>query len=137
MTQINAYLTFGGNCREAMRFYQQCLGGELTIQTVGESPAASEMPEHMKGSVLHSTLVNDTVVIMASDMVGDQGLVKGNSVSLMINCSNEDEIYALYSKLSAGGHATYPVEPTFWGALFGNLVDKYGNQWLLHCNTSA
>ena len=40
MAQLNAYLRFNGKCREAMTFYQACLGGELTIQTVGESPMA-------------------------------------------------------------------------------------------------
>jgi PhnB protein len=41
MTQINSYLTFNGNCQEAMIFYQKCLGGELTFQTVGESPLSA------------------------------------------------------------------------------------------------
>ncbi len=132
MTQLNAYLTFNGNCREAMNFYKECLGGELTLQTIGESPMAANMPPQMKESILHSTLIKDNVVIMASDMVSDQGLIKGNSVSLMINCGSEDEIRTLYASLSKGGQATHPLEDTFWGALFGNLTDKYGNQWLLH-----
>jgi PhnB protein len=65
-------------------------------------------------------------------MVGDNGLVRGNSVSLMLNCSSEEEIKECYQKLSAGGQQTHPLELTFWGALFGNLTDKYGNHWLLH-----
>ena len=42
--QINSYLTFSGNCREAMNFYVTCLGGELVFQTIGESPLANKMP---------------------------------------------------------------------------------------------
>ena len=57
MTQINAYLTFSGNCREAMNFYKSCLGGELTLQTIGESPLGDKMPPQMKDSILHSTLI--------------------------------------------------------------------------------
>jgi len=132
MTQINSYLTFSGNCREAMTFYKECLGGELTFQKIGESPLAGKMPEQMKESILHSTLINGSVTIIASDMVGEQGLIKGNSVSLMLNCSSEEEIKKYYSKLSEGGKATHPLENTFWGALFGDLTDKFGNQWLLH-----
>jgi PhnB protein len=65
-------------------------------------------------------------------MVGDNALVRGNAVSLMLNCSSEEEIKECYLKLSAGGQQTHPLELTFWGALFGNLTDKYGNHWLLH-----
>jgi len=132
MTQINSYLTFNGNCREAMTFYKESLGGELSLQTIGDSPLADKMPPKMKDCILHSTLTNGALQIMASDMVGEKGLIKGTAVSLMLNCSSEEEIRDFYSKLSAGGEATHPLEISFWGALFGDLTDKYGNQWLLH-----
>jgi PhnB protein len=132
MTQISSYLTFSGNCREAMEFYKECLGGELSLQTIGESPLADKLPPQMKQSILHSTLINGALQIMASDMVAEQGLMKGNAVSLMLNCSSEDEINTFYANLSKGGKATHPLENSFWGALFGDLTDKFGNHWLLH-----
>ena len=132
MTKINSYLTFNGNCREAMTFYKECLGGELAFQTIGDSPLSDKMPDQMKDCILHSTLSKDALMLMGSDMVSEQGLTKGNAVSLMLDCSNEEEIKLLYSKLSEGGEATHPLENTFFGALFGDLTDKYGNHWLLH-----
>ena len=132
MININSYLTFSGNCREAMNFYKDCIGGELTVQTVGESPMADKLPANMKDFVMHSSLVKDSVVLMGSDMVGENGLTRGNSVSLLLNCSSEDEIKSTYEKLVAGGKRDHPLENTFWGALFGDLTDKYGNHWLLN-----
>jgi len=132
MTNINSYLTFNGNCREAMNFYKECLGGELFLQTIGESPMSDKMPPQMKESILHSTLTRGALVLMGSDMVGEEGLIKGNAVSLILNCSSEEEIKTFYSNLSKGGEATHPLENTFWGALFGGLTDKYGNHWLLN-----
>jgi len=132
MTQIQSYLTFSGNCREAMTFYKECLGGELTLQTIGESPLADKMPQQMKESILHATLTKDTLVLLGSDMVGEKGLIKGTAVSLMLNCSSEEEIKKFYTKLANGGHADHPIEISFWGALFGDLTDKFGNHWLLH-----
>ena len=129
--QVNPYLTFNGNCREAMGFYQECLGGELSFQTIGESPLTDKMPGHMKNCLLHATLTKGELLIAASDMVGEKGLQKGNSVSLLLNCSSEQEIRICYEKLSKDGNPTHPVEFTFWGALFGDLTDKYGNHWLL------
>jgi PhnB protein len=132
MTRINSYLTFNGNCREAMTFYKDCIGGALEFQTIGASPLADKMPERMKDCILHATLTNGGVIIMASDMVGEKGLIKGNTVSLMLDCDSEEEIKTTYNKLADGGQATHPLEISFWGALFGDLTDKYGNHWLLH-----
>jgi PhnB protein len=115
-----------------MNFYKECLGGELSLQTIGESPLADKMPPQMKEGILHSTLTKDGLVLMGSDMVGEKGLIKGNSVSLMLNCSSEEEIRTCYSKLAESGQAKHPLEDTFWGALFGDLTDKYGNNWILH-----
>jgi PhnB protein len=132
MIHINSYLTFNGNCREAMKFYKDCLGGEVSFLTIEESPMAETIPPHLKKYILHSLLVNENVIIMASDMCSENGLTKGNSVSIFLNCSSEEEIKRLYEKLSAGGRASHALENTFWGALFGDLTDKYGNSWLLN-----
>lgn len=132
MAQIHSYLTFNGNCREAMLFYQKCLGGKLVLQTIGDSPLAKHMPVKMKEFILHSTLTKEELILMGSDMVAETGLIKGNAVSLSVNCRSEKEIRSFYKKLSAGGNADHPLENTFWGALFGDLTDKYGNHWLLN-----
>ncbi|MEJ0101299.1 MAG: hypothetical protein WDO19_01540 [Bacteroidota bacterium] len=44
MPTIISYLTFNGNCREAMIFYKECLGGELSLTVAGESPVANQVP---------------------------------------------------------------------------------------------
>lgn len=134
MTLINTYLTFGGNCREAMTFYQDCLGGELTLQTVGETPIGKKMSPQMKDYILHATLIKGALVLQATDMVPQSGLIIGNAVSLSLDCSNEEEIKNYYKKLSAQGKANHPLEDTFWGAICGDLTDKYGNHWLLNCH---
>jgi PhnB protein len=117
-----------------MTFYKECLGGELTFQTIGESPLSDKMPKKMKDRILHSTLRKDALVFMGSDMVSEKGLVKGNAVSISLGCSSEEEIKNFYAKLSMGGSADNPIEDSFWGALFGDLTDKFGNHWLLHYN---
>ncbi len=131
MAHISTYLTFNGDCREAMTFYRDALGGEIMFQTIGESPLSGQMSAQMKDCILHSTLTKGSLTLMASDMVGEQGLMKGNAVSLMLRGESEEEIRTFYTNLSLGGEATHPLEITFWGALFGGLTDKFGNHWLL------
>lgn len=131
MAAIHAYLTFSGNCFEAMTFYKECLGGELTLQTVGESPLAERLPRRMKNYVLNAVLTNNALVLMGSDMVPEPGLKKGNAVSMMLHCHSEDEVKRFYAKLSEQGKQTHPLEQTFWGTFFGDLTDKFGNHWML------
>lgn len=132
MAQISAYLNFNGNCQEAMLFYKECLGGELTVQTVEGSPIENECPPALKHLVLHASLLKDNLVLMASDMIGPDGFVPGNTISLSLNCSSQKEITGIFSKLSFGGQITHPLEKQFWGATFGVLTDKYGIRWLLN-----
>lgn len=131
MTHINAYLTFNGNCREAMNYYKECLGGELTLQPVEGSPMAEQMPHQMRQHILHSMLKKDGLVIMASDMAREK-LAGGNRVSLMLNCSSEEEADKFFTRLAEGGQIIDPLAEMFWGAKFGALEDKFGINWLLH-----
>jgi PhnB protein len=136
MGAIHSYLTFNGNCREAMTFYQHCLGGELVFQTIGESPLSENMPKQMKDFILHSTLTNGSLILKGSDIVPETGLVRGNTVSLLFNSGSVKELNRCYKKLSDGGQVTHPLKKTFWGAVFGELTDKFDNHWLLNCSKS-
>jgi PhnB protein len=132
MAQLNPYLNFDSNCREAMNFYKDCLGGELVLQTVAESPAmAAQMPAHMKDMILHASLKAGDIVIMASDLNREKR-VEGNTVYLCINCSSENEINTFFAKLSAGGKIIEPVADMPWGAKYGELTDKYGKHWMFN-----
>ena len=131
MTQINAYLNFNGRCREAMTFYQQCLGGELVLQKVSESPMAAQMSSEMGPKILHSSLTNNGIMLMGSDMMGES-VINGNSISLCMNCSSDEEINSVFNSLSSGGKIVEPLHQSFWGATFGALTDKYGITWLFN-----
>jgi len=131
MTHINAYLNFDGQAREAMSFYQQCLGGELVMQKLAESPMAAQMPSEMGNRILHSSLSNGHLIVMASDMLG-RNTVTGNNVMLCINCSSEEEINNFFTNLSAGGKIHDPLQQSFWGATFGKLTDKFGIHWIFN-----
>ena len=128
MAKLNPYLNFNGKCREAMTFYQACLGGELFMQKVAESPISAQMPSEMGANVLHSTLTSGNVVMMGSDMMGNN-IVKGNVITLFLDCETNEEINTIFSKLSENGQVITPLHQSFWGATFGELTDKHGILW--------
>jgi PhnB protein len=133
MTQINAYIHFDGQCQEAMEFYRDCLGGELTLQKVGETSMAAQSPEAIHQQIIHASLTRGSLLLMGSDLAAP-GFVKGNNISLSLTCSSEEEINSFFSKLSAGGKVEHPVNISFWGALFGSFKDKFGIDWMLTYN---
>lgn len=132
MTQINPYLTFNGKCREAMSFYKECLGGELTFQTIEGTPAEQQCPEGMKHHIMHATLSNGKWIVMATDIVGPGGFIVGTNISLSVNCSSQEEIDRYFENLLVGGKVIDPLAEKFWGARFGVLADKYGVVWMLN-----
>nr|WP_295871958.1 VOC family protein [uncultured Chitinophaga sp.] len=134
MIQISAYLTFAGNCREAMGFYRECLGGRLSFRTIGDTTDAEVLPARLRNAVLQATLVSGGLVLTGSDMVGEEGLVTGNTIALLLQCNSETETRNYYRKLAAGGATSFPLRPTAEGGLFGGVTDKYGHHWLLSCN---
>ncbi|MCW9705522.1 VOC family protein [Fodinibius salsisoli] len=132
MIQANPYLTFGGNCREAMTFYQTCFGGELTFQTIAETPIADQCPEGMQDQIMHSLLSKGDFVLMATDMTQADEIITGNDMAISLNFDNEKEIKRCFDELSDGGTIIEPLEEKSWGALFGVTNDKFGKVWMLN-----
>lgn len=132
MAKLNAYLFFNGKAQEAMNFYKDVFGGELDIQFVNASPVAvAHMPADMHDKVMHSVLKTEKFSFMASDMVGGDGAIHGNTLSLCLDCDSPEEQKALYAKLSEGGSADHPLKEEAWG-IFGDCTDKYGFRWMLN-----
>lgn len=132
MAKLNPYLNFDNNCREAMNFYKEAVGGELVLQTVGEMPAmAAQMPPEFKNRILHSVLTSGDLVIMASDLSRDKRL-EGNTVQLCVNCTSEEELNNFFTKLSTDGKIIEALTDMPWGGKFGALIDKFGKHWVFN-----
>jgi PhnB protein len=129
--RLTPYLMFNGTCREALAFYQQCLGGELMVQAYADTPAAAHMPADAQQNVMHAMLTTSDLLLMASD-AGLGPVAKGDMVTLSLNCHSPEEIQQLFGLLSAGGTVTMPLEDTFWGATFGMFTDRFGIDWMLN-----
>ena len=105
------------------------------MQTVGESPMKDKMPGGAKSNekIMHASLGKDgAAFLMAADMMDPKTFTQGDTITLSANCTSEEEISTLFSKLSAGGKVTMPLSEQFWGATFGMLTDKFGIDWMLN-----
>lgn len=131
--QATPYLTFNGNCREAMNFYKACFGGELMLQTVAETPLAAQCPAGMQQHIMHAVLANDSLLLMATDMTGPAGYIQGSDMAISLSFDNEAEIKQCFEKLSVGGVVAHPLEQAPWGAWFATAQDKFGKVWMFNC----
>lgn len=131
-TTITAYLNFNGNCREAMNFYRDCLGGDLAIQSIAEGPMAEHFPAEARNNVMHAQLTRSDLTLMGSDMSGPEGITQGNSMSLMLSAESYAQANEFFDKLSDGANVDHPMQDAFWGGIFGHLTDKFGVIWMVH-----
>jgi PhnB protein len=136
MAEFNAYMRFNGNCREAMEFYKSCLGGELNIMTMADSPMANQMPPEKLNQVMHSVLTNGSVMLMGADMMGEEVYKPCNNLSLVLVCKTQQEAETLFSKLSQGASNIHPLAKVFFG-MYGDFTDKYGFNWMFQFGEMA
>jgi PhnB protein len=130
MANLSPYLHFNGNCREAMTFYKQCLGGELNLMSMGESPMGNKVPPEQKNRIMHSTLKNGSFQIMAADMMGPDPTTGGTALSLSLEFDNNNELDSVFKKLSAGGKVRHAPKEEFFG-YYADLTDRFGFDWML------
>lgn len=135
MTTLTPYLLFDGTCQKAMEFYQSCLGGELTLTRVKDSPAKQSMPPAQHDKTLNAHLKKPNLAISASDWLASGAIpIRGNTVCLYLHTETPDELNTFFAKLAEGGEVTNPLTRQFFG-LYGALNDKFGVRWMLHCSS--
>lgn len=130
--KINTYLTFNGQCAEAIKFYEQAIGAKVLFKmTWGESPMAGELPAEMHNMIMHATLeLGDGQLMCADSPPGSYEKPAGMSVSLHVSDITEGE--RVFKALSENGSVTMPFEKTFWSPGFGMCVDKFGIPWMVN-----
>lgn len=133
MTQLNAYLTFSGNCAEAMRFYAQVLGADLrALMTYGEAPGSEKMPPGNADRIMHAYLVHPEFVLMAGDAMKDRSFDGMRGFGLALTVPDVAEAKRVFGLLAEGGHIDMPLGETFWAAAFGSVTDRFGTPWLVN-----
>ncbi|WP_109506920.1 VOC family protein [Nocardioides speluncae] len=134
-SRLNPYLTFGGNAREAMEFYQAALGGELTANTYGELAGGSPegAPPGYEDKLMHSLLETPSgFTLMGADDPPGESSGGGSGFSISLSGDDADDLRGYWEKLSDGGTVTVPLEQQMWGDEFGMVVDRFGVNWMVN-----
>ncbi|MFD0717045.1 VOC family protein [Paenibacillus sp. GCM10027626] len=116
------------DARAQAEFYTHALGGEiLSVMTHGQIPGAKE---ELKDKVVNLSFVAGGIHFLMSDSVFEP-IIRGNAIHLSLEFATEAEARAAFEKLAEGGKVKSPLEPAFWGALYGHIEDRYGVMWMI------
>ena len=132
--QINPYLTFNGNCKEAFEFYAQVLGGKINAMLPhAGTPAEGSVPAEWGEKIMHAHMSIGSTVLMASDAPPQHypGAPRGFSINIAVEKVEDAE--RMFQQLSEGGKVHMPLAKTFWAERFGMLVDKFDIPWMINC----
>ena len=134
--QVQAYLSFGGRCEEALAFYKQAIGAEVTMMMRWkESPEpAMKAPPGREEKIMHAAFKVGETTLMADDGMGpEKAEFKGFTLS--INVPDDAEAKRVFAALGDGGSVQMPLMKTFWTSSWGMLTDKFGVPWMVNVET--
>jgi PhnB protein len=130
--QINPYLNFNGNCAEAFKFYEKCLGGTIEMMmTHKDAPPEMQSPE-WADKIMHARLNVNGAVLMGSD-APKQYYKTPQGTTVSISVEHESDAEHIFKELSEGGNVTMPLQQTFWAKRFGMVTDRFGIPWMVNC----
>jgi len=134
--QLNPYLFFNGNCADASKFYEKCLGGKIvTMMTHEGTPAAEQVPANWREKIIHARLTVGDQVLMGSDAPPDRyAPMKGFGVSFAVDSPADAE--RIFKALSEKGAVGMPMQQTFFAVRFGMVVDQFGTPWMITCEAA-
>jgi PhnB protein len=129
--ELSPYLLFNGQCEEAFKFYEQCLGGKIVmIQTHGESPMKDQVPPDWRDKIIHVRLTVGDQALMGSDAPPSHyAAPQGMSVSITVGAAADAE--RIFNALAENGKVNMPFQKTFWSSGFGMAVDRFGIPWMV------
>ncbi|GAA1387315.1 MULTISPECIES: VOC family protein [Catellatospora] len=129
-SRLNPYISFNGNAREAMEFYQGILGGNLTMSTFGEF---GDKDAPYADQIMHAQLESDAgYTLMASDTPPGMAYHPGDNITVSLSGDDGDRLRGYWEKLSEGGTVGVPLEKQMWGDEFGALKDRFGINWMVN-----
>lgn len=134
--QINPYLVFNEQTREAMAFYRDVFDGELSMQTFAEGGMSGHPSNDER--IMHAQLVSPHgLVLMASDVPHGVTYEPGSAISISLSGDDEPALRGFFDGLADGGTVVEPLSHAPWGDVFGMCVDRYGTSWMVNIASSA
>ncbi|HEY4542990.1 MAG TPA: VOC family protein [Noviherbaspirillum sp.] len=132
--QIQPYLFFDGRCEEALNFYREALGAEVTaLMRFKDNPEPGMNPPGSEEKIMHASIRIGDSEVMASD--GNcAGKPNFSGVALTLTAPDVATADHLFARLSEQGQVQMPMSETFFSPRFGMVADRFGVSWMVIVN---
>ena len=129
--QLHTYLNYGGNCEAAFKFYEQHLGGQITMMMRhGEQPGGPRVSPEWARAVLHARMNIGGTELLGADIPPDR-FQPIRSAYLSLTLDSDQAADLVFALLSDGGDVFMPIQETFFASRFAMLRDRFGTSWML------
>ena len=129
-SQLNPYLNFNGNARQALEFYTSVFGGNLNVSSFADFGTPKDAPD--AGKVMHGQLETTAgYTIMAADTPPGMEYNGMHGFGVSLSGDDGDRLREYWERLSASGTVTMPLQKQAWGDEFGMCTDQFGVPWLV------
>ncbi len=131
---VQPYVFFNGRCEEALKFYGEKLGAEVTFQMRykdGPPDAQAQMRPGTEDKIMHAAVKLGSTVWMASDGHCDPAAGPMNGFNLSLTADDAASAEKYFNALADGGQVMLPFQATFWSKGFGMVVDRFGLGWMV------
>lgn len=133
MLNVTPFLLFDGNCAEAMTFYHKCLGGELSLTKLGDTPMKDQFPPEKHNRIINAHLSSGAIELSATDWMASPAFnpILGNMSAIFVVGDKYDELKAVFDKLAdeAEKERFQELHDMPFGT-YGQFYDRYGVQWI-------
>ncbi|MEV7168479.1 VOC family protein [Streptomyces sp. NPDC093224] len=135
-SRLNPYISFDGDARQAMEFYQGVFGGTLALNTYGDfgGQDAGDAADRIMHGMLETA---GGFTLMGADTPPGAGHRPGNNIAVSLSGDDSAELGGYWEALCAGGTVTVPLEKQMWGDVFGTCTDRFGITWLVNISGSG
>lgn len=133
MLRCTPFLLFDGNCAEAMTFYHDCLGGELTLTRLGDTPMKAQFPPEKHERLINAHLKSGTFEISATDWMASPDFepIQGNTYAIFVMGGSYNELRPVFDKLKVGAEQSRLQElHEMPFGIYGQFYDRFGVQWI-------
>ena len=133
-TTLNPYLNFRGAAREALAFYQEVFGGDVSTMTYADMGVMG-LPEEHSAWVMHGQLTTgDGLTLMGADVPPShqEQIIEVAQIALSGGPEDEELLRTRFARLCEGGQMHVPLEKAPWGDWFGMCADRYGQHWMIN-----
>jgi PhnB protein len=116
-----------------MTFYHNCLGGELTLTRLGDTPMKDQFPVEKHDRMINAHLKSGGIEISATDWMASPAFepILGNMSALFVIGGSYDELKTVFDKLKDGAEKErlQELHDMPFGT-YGQFYDRFGVQWI-------